>query len=57
MIAQLAGSAAATVCLSTTVFRGPVSSVAHGADFSVIAGVGVGALLYWLLARRRLDDM
>jgi purine-cytosine permease-like protein len=50
--AQAAGMIAALLWLNTTVFTGPLSAMAGGIDLSVPAGLGVGALGYYLLSRR-----
>jgi purine-cytosine permease-like protein len=50
--AQVIGMLAAAAWLDTTVWRGPLSSLSDGADFSVFMGAIVGGTLYWLLARR-----
>lgn len=49
--AQVAGMIAALLCINTTVFTGPISKAFDGADLSVPAGLVVGALIYWALAR------
>jgi purine-cytosine permease-like protein len=56
MVALVVGTFAATLCVNTPVFVGPVSDLLDGADISSLAGPIVGAGLYTamtLLARRR----
>jgi nucleobase:cation symporter-1, NCS1 family len=48
VIAQLAGMTASAFCLNSSVFEGPISSAAHDADFSVLGGVLVAAVLYYV---------
>ncbi|HEY0934789.1 MAG TPA: cytosine permease [Trebonia sp.] len=50
--AQLLGMTAAALWISSAAFAGPLSTAAGGSDFSVFTGLGAGALVYWLLARR-----
>jgi nucleobase:cation symporter-1, NCS1 family len=50
--AQLVGMAAAAMWIDCSAFAGPLSNAAGGSDFSVFMGLGVGGLVYWLLARR-----
>jgi purine-cytosine permease-like protein len=52
VVAQVAGMLAAASWLDTTVWKGPLSSATHGADFSVFAGAIVGGLVYYALTRR-----
>lgn len=47
--AQLLGMVAAALCISTTVFVGPVAAALGGADLSIVAGFLVGALAYPIL--------
>lgn len=47
--AQLLGMIAAVLCISTTLFVGPVAAALGGADLSVFAGMLVGALIYLIL--------
>jgi NCS1 family nucleobase:cation symporter-1 len=51
VVAQLAGMIAAASWLDTTVWKGPLSSATHGADFSVFLGALVGGLVYFVLGR------
>jgi purine-cytosine permease-like protein len=52
VLAQVVGMIAAAAWLDTTVWKGPLSTVSNGADFSIFMGAVVGGALYWLLARR-----
>jgi NCS1 family nucleobase:cation symporter-1 len=52
--AQIVGMVAAAAWLDTTVWRGPLSRISNGADFSIFMGAIVGGAMYWLLARRRV---
>ena len=52
VVAQLAGMIGAAAWLDTTVWKGPLSSATHGADFSIFLGAIVGATVYTVLARR-----
>ncbi len=52
IVAQLIGMFAALMGLSQTFFHGLLSSHTGGADFSVFLGLGVGGLVYGLLAGR-----
>lgn len=52
IVAQLIGMFAALMGLSQTFFHGLISAHAHDADFSVFLGLGVGGLVYLLLAGR-----
>lgn len=47
--AQALGMVAATLCISTTLFVGPVAAALGGADLSIFAGLFVGALTYVIL--------
>ncbi len=49
---QVIGMAAAAAWLHTAVWKGSLSSLSDGADFSVCMGAIAGGTLYWLLARR-----
>ncbi|MCV7424535.1 cytosine permease [Mycobacterium yunnanensis] len=49
--AQLLGMVAAALCISTTIFVGPVAEALGGADLSIVAGFLVGALAYPVLLR------
>ncbi|HWE11456.1 MAG TPA: cytosine permease, partial [Solirubrobacteraceae bacterium] len=51
VVAQLVGMCAAASWLDTTVWKGPLSSVTAGADFSVFMGAVFGGGVYYLLAR------
>ena len=51
VVAWLAGAAAAILCTSTDLFRSPfAASVLQGADLSIVAGLLVAGVLYFLLA-------
>jgi nucleobase:cation symporter-1, NCS1 family len=52
LVAQLLGMAASAIWINASAFVGPLSSAAGSTDFSVFTGLGVGGLVYWLLARR-----
>lgn len=52
VVAQVIGMLAAASWLDTTVWKGPLSTVTHGADFSVFMGALFGGAVYFLLARR-----
>ncbi|WP_433278300.1 purine-cytosine permease family protein [Pseudonocardia xinjiangensis] len=52
LVAQVAGMAAATLWLHTSVYAGPLASATGGLDLSAPAGLAVGGLVYLLLARR-----
>ncbi|MET9489758.1 cytosine permease [Nocardia sp. NPDC006630] len=52
VIAQVLGMAAAALWLVTTVWSGWIAQAVGGMDLSVFAGLGVGGISYWLLARR-----
>jgi NCS1 family nucleobase:cation symporter-1 len=52
IIAQVLGSVASVMALSTLFYVGPISSASGGADFSIFTGFGTGALVYLLLAGR-----
>jgi len=52
IIAQVLGSVAAVLALDTSFYVSPISSATGGADFSVFMGLGVGAIVYYLLAAR-----
>jgi NCS1 family nucleobase:cation symporter-1 len=54
VIAFLVGMAASAFCLNSSVFQGPISSAANDADFSVLAGVVVPAVLYYFLAAAQI---
>jgi NCS1 nucleoside transporter family len=56
VIAQVLGMAAAAMWISATAFQGPLSAAVGGSDFSVFTGLGVGGLVYWLLARRAVAE-
>ncbi|AQA02736.1 permease, nucleobase cation symporter-1 family (NCS1) [Mycobacterium sp. MS1601] len=47
--AQVLGMVASALCISTTLFVGPVAAALGGADLSVFAGLLVGALTYLIL--------
>ncbi len=50
--ALVAGTAAASLCLSTSFYTGPVARAAGGADLSLPTGVIVSAGVYLLMMRR-----
>ncbi len=50
-LAQVAGMAAALVCIHTSVFVGPLAGALGGADVSIPAALLVAGGLYWFLAR------
>ena len=52
LVAQIAGMLASLAWIDSPAYVGPLSSRTHGSDFSVFTGIAVGALVYWLLARR-----
>ena len=52
IIAQGAGMIAAALWINTSVFVGPLAGAGNGIDLSVPAGLLVGGLVYYLLARR-----
>ena len=54
VVAQLAGMLAAAAWLDTTVWKGPLSSATHGADFSIFLGALVGGLTYLGLGRSQV---
>lgn len=56
IVAQVLGMAAAAMWISATAFQGPLSAATDGSDFSVFTGLGVGGLVYWLLARRAVAE-
>ncbi|WP_017573179.1 purine-cytosine permease family protein [Nocardiopsis halotolerans] len=49
--ATVTGIVAATLCVSTTFWTGPLSEAVHGLNLAVPVGVVVSAALYWLLSR------
>ncbi|AMM21410.1 nitrate reductase [Frondihabitans sp. PAMC 28766] len=51
IVALVAGAAAATLCIDTTPFTGPVSAALGGADLSAIVGPLVGGVAYGVLSR------
>jgi NCS1 family nucleobase:cation symporter-1 len=51
LAAQALGMVASLLCLNTTLFTGPVSAALGHADFSLAAGLIVGAVTYLLLTR------
>jgi NCS1 nucleoside transporter family len=54
-IAWIAGVIAALACTSADMFKSPFADkVLGGADLSIVAGLIVSGLVYWLLARRDL---
>ena len=56
IVAQVLGMAAAAMWISATALQGPLSAATDGSDFSVFTGLGVGGLVYWLLARRAVAE-
>jgi NCS1 nucleoside transporter family len=52
VIAQVLGMVAAAMWIDSLAYVGPLSTRTNGSDFSVFMGIGVGGLVYWLLARR-----
>jgi NCS1 family nucleobase:cation symporter-1 len=55
VVAQLLGMTASALWISSAAFAGPLSTAVGGSDFSVFTGLGVGGLVYWLLARREVS--
>lgn len=59
IVAQALGSGAALACIDTPFYVSPLAHLTGGADFSILAGVVVGALAYLLIAgpgvRRQAD--
>ncbi|MFJ3779980.1 purine-cytosine permease family protein [Streptomyces sp. NPDC090075] len=53
--AMLIGTAAAALCLNTTLFVGPVAHALGGADLSSLVGPAVACLIYFFLAKNRLE--
>ncbi|KDN86409.1 purine-cytosine permease family protein [Kitasatospora cheerisanensis] len=51
--ALVLGTAAATLCLSTQLFTGPLAHLAGDTDLSLPAGMLTAAATYWLLMPRR----
>ncbi len=51
VIAQILGMGAALLAIDTSIFVGPLSKAAGGADFSAFMGLAVGGVGYYLLAR------
>ena len=54
VIALLAGTAVALLCVNTTVLVGPISNWLDGADISSLTGPLVGGGLYAILSRRAI---
>ncbi|MDR6972866.1 cytosine permease [Leifsonia shinshuensis] len=52
--ALVLGAIAATFCLNTTFYVGPVTQALGGADISVFVGAIVGGGVYWATQRRRV---
>ena len=52
--AMFAGTAAAALCVSTTVYRGPAAAALAGADLSALAGPALAAPVYYALARKQI---
>jgi nucleobase:cation symporter-1, NCS1 family len=54
-IAWIAGAIAALACTSADMLKSPfATTVLAGADLSILAGLLVGGVLYWVLARRAI---
>lgn len=51
--AIIAGTAVALLCVSTSIYVGPVAGALDGADLSALAGPALAALIYASLARRQ----
>jgi purine-cytosine permease-like protein len=49
LTAQVLGSVSAVLCLSSTLYEGPVTRALGGADLSALVGPAVGGLLYAVL--------
>jgi purine-cytosine permease-like protein len=56
MISLVVGILAAASWVNLSVYVGPLSSRTHGADFSVFMGIGVAGLLYFILARKSVQQ-
>ena len=54
IVAQIAGTAAACLWLSSPAFIGPLSSRTQGSDFSFFMGIAVSSLVYLLLGRAKV---
>jgi nucleobase:cation symporter-1, NCS1 family len=54
VVAQILGMGAALLAIDTSVFVGPLSRAAGGADFSAFMGLAVGGAAYYVLARARV---
>ena len=54
VVAQLLGMVAASMAIDTSVWVGPLSKAANGADFSAWMGLVVGGGVYFLLARNEV---
>jgi nucleobase:cation symporter-1, NCS1 family len=52
--AMIAGTAAAVMCVSTTVYCGPAAAALSGADLSALAGPALAAPVYYALASKRI---
>jgi purine-cytosine permease-like protein len=53
--AMIAGTAA-VLCVSTTVYSGPVATALSGADLSALAGPALAAPVYYALARKKITN-
>jgi nucleobase:cation symporter-1, NCS1 family len=57
LIAFATGALASALCTSTDLFRSPfASSVLGGGDFSIIAGFLISALVYWVMAKGKIES-
>ena len=54
VVAQLLGMVAASMAIDTSVWVGPLSKAANGADFSAWMGLAVGGGIYFVLARKHV---
>ena len=52
LVAQALGTVGAVMAIDTSFYESPISSATGGADFSIFIGLGVGALVYLILAGR-----
>lgn len=53
--AQASGVVAALLCVNSSLVVGPISTSTGGSDLSVVAGILVGGLVYWVLGRRAIE--
>jgi nucleobase:cation symporter-1, NCS1 family len=57
IIAGLTGAIAAALCTATALFTSPfAASVLGGGDLSIVAGFTVSALVYWALAKAKIES-